>query len=88
MRCRFLCAQRELFELSQRVAAPLLQLGAMLRHSERHYTILDLEYVAVPDGGQDRCRLETLVYLRELSGAEVEDRRGRQRTPSVTPRRY
>lgn len=88
MSCRFLCEQRELFELSQRVAAPLLQLGAMMRYEEQHYMILDIEYLAVPDGGQNRCRMETLVYLRELSETEVQDRRSRQRAPRAAPKRY
>lgn len=90
MKYQFICEQRCLFELSSRVACPPLARGELVSHQERSFLIADIEHVAVPDGGVDRMRLQTNVYLRELGSRELAARREHQRgrAPDASPLRY
>lgn len=90
MKYQFVCEQRCLFELSSRVSAPPLSRGELVTHQDKHYQIVDIEHVTVPDGGVDRVRLETQVYLRALGSEELEKRRESQRGRAQvqTPLRY
>lgn len=90
MKYQFICEQRCLFELSSRVPCPPLARGELVRHQERSFVIADIEHVAVPDGGVDRMRLQTQVYLRELGPQEVAARREHQRgqVQDTSPLRY
>lgn len=90
MKYQFVCEQRCLFELSHRVPGPPLARGELVTHQARHYQIVDIEHIAVPDGGVDRVRLETQVYLRELGSQELAARREHQRSRAQgeAPLRY
>lgn len=90
MKYQFICEQRCLFELSTRVPCPPLARGELLSHQDRCYQISDIEHIAVPDGGVDRVRLQTQVYLRELAPQELAARREHQRgrAQDAAPLRY
>lgn len=90
MKVQFICEQRCLFELSTRVPCPPLARGELVRHQERSYQIADIEHFTVLDGGVDRVRLETQVYLRELAPQELASRREHQRgrQQDAAPLRY
>lgn len=90
MKYQFICEHRCLFELSSRVACPPLARGELVSFQDRSYQIADIEHIAVPDGGVDRMRLHTQVYLRELGAQEVTARREHQRgrNGEAAPQRY
>lgn len=85
MKYVFVCRQEKLFELSARVEAPPIARGELVNHEGRVYQIADIEHLAVPDGGVDRMRLETQVYLRELAKAELASRRAHQMAAPSEP---
>lgn len=89
MKVQFVFEQQRLFSLSSRQDTPRLNRGELVRFEEQIYQIADIEHVALPDGGVDRVRLETLVYLRRLEQVELASRREHQRSgPAGMPRRY
>lgn len=70
-----ICGGRRLFELSARGSQAALGRGELLSYATATYQIVDVEHVALPDGGVDRARIETMIYVRELGEAELRARR-------------
>lgn len=70
-----ICGGRRLFELSERGSQAVLGRGELLSYATTTYQIVDVEHVALPDGGVDRARIETMVYVKELGEAELRARR-------------